>query len=268
MSDTVRQSIASVYELQGQQYCRWGNRGQIDYVHPSITNLTDFFDFLMFFRISFSFIILGPGPFGGPDQGCTRLLALLRHYVGLGQGYQVYVKFLQIGIFWKGLGALRRPPLEPMANYSLQHLAWKTVVLLVLAAGRRRSELSALSFEDGCAQWGDQVGYLKTRVGVMARVLANRDRSFLISPNWWVFTKRREGRFLCPLRALKGHRQRMLESRRAGKHMFMCYIEGLRHVPASPMTISRWIVETVRFTLRAVVGKGGIPFHKVRVQSE
>jgi hypothetical protein len=46
--------------------------------------------------------------------------------------------------------------------------------------------------------------------------------------------------------------------------MFMCHKKGLQHVPASPTTISRWIVETVRFTLRSVVNRGGIPFHRVR----
>jgi hypothetical protein len=167
------------------------------------------------------------------------------------------------------LGALRRLPFEPMASISLQHLSWKTAFLLALASGRRRSELSALSFEVGCTQWGDQVAYLKTRVGFMAkRLVASRDRSVIVIPalSQLVGThpEAREERFLCPLRALKWYRQRTLESRRGDKHMFMCFREGWQHLPASPATISRWVVDTVRFALHTIVDKGGVPFHRVR----
>lgn len=141
--------------------------------------------------------------------------------------------------------------------------------LLALASGRRRSEISALSFEDGCTQWGDQVAYLKTRVGFMAkRLIANRDRSVIVIPalSQLVGTHpdAREERFLCPLRALKWYRQRTLESRRGDKHMFMCFRDGSQHLPASPSTISRWIVDTIRSTLSTILVKGGAPFLKVR----
>ena len=277
MSDTVRQSTASVYESRWRQYCCWCDRGQIDYVRPSVTNLADFFDFLFYEKKLSSSCILGyrsaisplvQAHLGARIRDVPRLQALLRHYV-LARPRVAGLRKPPDWDLLEVLRALRRPPFEPMANISLQHLTWKTVFLLALASGRRRSELSALSFEDGCTQWGNQVVYLKTRVGFMAkRVIANRDRSVISIPalSQLVGTHQeaREERFLCPLRALKWYKQRTSESRRADKHMFMCYKEGLQHVPASPATISRWIVETVRFSLRTIVKKGGIPFLKVR----
>lgn len=82
--------------------------------------------------------------------------------------------------------------------------------LLALASGRRRSEIADLSFEDGCTQWGDQVVYLKTRVGFMAkRLIASRDRSIIVIPSLSQLVgtdhhDAREERFLCLLRALNG----------------------------------------------------------------
>ena len=45
-----------------------------------------------------------------------------------------------------------KAPFEPLNSCSLQYLTLKTVFLVALAAGRRRSEIHVLSIERGCFQ--------------------------------------------------------------------------------------------------------------------
>ena len=45
------------------------------------------------------------------------------------------------------LQALSKPPYEPLREASLKHLTLKTVFLLTMASGGRRSELQALVFD-------------------------------------------------------------------------------------------------------------------------
>ena len=44
------------------------------------------------------------------------------------------------------LGALNKPPYEPLQEASLKHITYKTVFVLPMAWARRRSELQALVF--------------------------------------------------------------------------------------------------------------------------
>ena len=45
------------------------------------------------------------------------------------------------------LDALRKPPFEPLTTINLPNLTVKTVFLVALATGRRRSELHAMTME-------------------------------------------------------------------------------------------------------------------------
>ena len=51
------------------------------------------------------------------------------------------------------LEALSKPPYEPLRQASLKHLTLKTVFLLAMALGGRRSELQALVFDPQCIQF-------------------------------------------------------------------------------------------------------------------
>ena len=52
---------------------------------------------------------------------------------------------------------------------------------------------------------------------------------------------------LCPVRALHHYIKRTAESRRDHTAMFMCHAQGKRHKPASKMTMSRWVTDTIKY---------------------
>ena len=56
------------------------------------------------------------------------------------------------------LWSLTKAPYEPLDQASLQVLTWKTVFLLVFASAKRRSEIHALSIEDGHIRFNDLDG--------------------------------------------------------------------------------------------------------------
>jgi hypothetical protein len=147
------------------------------------------------------------------------------------------------------LDALRRAPFGPLGEAILKHLTLKTVFLLALASGRRRSELGVLSFLNQCAllsehstciyTWRRDWAFLPIRSRTWSR---NGSRSLdrIVGP------EDSQERILCPVRALSWYRDRTKSSRRDNEHMFVCYATGWEHKEASPTTISRWITETIR----------------------
>ena len=58
------------------------------------------------------------------------------------------------------LEALSKPPYEPLREASLKHLTLKTVFLLAMASGRRRSELQALVFDPQYIQFNLGLPYI------------------------------------------------------------------------------------------------------------
>ena len=54
------------------------------------------------------------------------------------------------------LEALAKPPYEPLQEASLKHLTYKTVFLLAMASGERRSELQALVLDSKYLQYKTQ----------------------------------------------------------------------------------------------------------------
>ena len=70
----------------------------------------------------------------------ARMDAFMQYYQAAGFSREVS----KLGIV---LEALSKPPYEPLREAFLKHLTLKTVFLLAMASGRRRSELQALVFD-------------------------------------------------------------------------------------------------------------------------
>ena len=144
---------------------------------------------------------------------------------------------------------LLKEPFEPIESASIKFLTWKTVFLLALASGKRRSELHALS----CAKvvWKEDGSTVK--LGVIPSFLAKTQLagtpslSFLVpalAPS--LGPGLQEDAKLCPLRALKVYLERTKDMRTGKRLLFVSFLPNFPS-DIRPATISAWIKKCVLF---------------------
>ena len=142
------------------------------------------------------------------------------------------------------LRVLAGPPFEPMAKASLLHLTMKTVFLVAIASGQRRSTLHALSTASGHIRWEPTSVRLVPKAGFIAKnQFALADGVEVVLRSLTDFSSVREDRLWCPVRALKRYVDRT-RPLRSDDQLFLISREPFS--PASRDTISRWIVDTIQ----------------------
>ena len=144
------------------------------------------------------------------------------------------------------LSALTTSPFEPLETCGFKEMTFKTVFLIALASGRRRSEIHALSYSD--VHFSDHSVTLSTFPGFLAK---NQLPSVLSSP---ISLPSLQGQdmdpLLCPVRALKIYLGRVSSRRRGRKRLFISHLESFEK-EISCDSISRWIVQTIRLAYSA-----------------
>ena len=144
------------------------------------------------------------------------------------------------------LFSLIKEPFEPLAEVPLKFLTYKTVFLVLLAAGCRRSELHALSYEKFShdSHWRNvtldpMVSFiLKTQLrskGASAlEPISIPSLAHSLGPDL------SEDRKLCPVRALKIYLARTQDMRSGKNRLFISFMPG-KSSDISKNTISGWI---------------------------
>ena len=147
------------------------------------------------------------------------------------------------------LNALLSKPFEPLERASLKFLTFKTVFLLALASGKRRSEIHALAFnriawkEDGSSVRLSVIpSFLaKTQLaGTPALSFSIPALSASLGPGL------EEDAKLCPLRALRIYVDRTRELHLGKRLLFVSYLRNFLG-EIRPATISAWIKRCVLF---------------------
>ncbi len=149
------------------------------------------------------------------------------------------------------LDVLSRHPFEPIINCSLKFLTYKTVFLIALASGRRRSEIHALSADDACVSFthDESAVELHTFPGFLAKnQLPSVAHTSLHIPSLPRETESTNC-VLCPVRALKSYLRRVSHFRNGRRRLFISFRHKMT-TEVSASTISRWIVETIRLAYR------------------
>ena len=141
------------------------------------------------------------------------------------------------------LHQLTKPPFEPLRKASLKHLTFKTVVLLALGSGKRRSEIHVHAWLNK-ADWSKESLYpspsflAKNHLAkegpecvapvVIPALAPNLDKSL------------KEDRSLCPVRALCYYLDKTQDLRQGKELVFVSFKKGFNK-DISPATISSWI---------------------------
>ena len=142
------------------------------------------------------------------------------------------------------LRALAKPPFEPMAQASFHHLAVKTVFLVAIASGQRRSTLHALTLEPGHIRWESAGVRLIPRADFLAKnqSASSKEAVQIFLPSLSSHSSVMQDKLWCPVRALKWYVDRS-RSLRTSPDLFISTVAP--HSRVSLSTISRWLVEAI-----------------------
>lgn len=248
-----RHSTRKVYDAKWKVYANWCGKREVDPCDPSVRRLADFFVFLFDKKkLAVSTIkgyratIANTLMFRRARAVCSNpaISELFRAFEQKRPvSHSLTPKWDLACVLW----SLTKAPYEPLGQASLQHLTWKTVFLLALASAKRRSELHALSVEDGHVRFNNLDGSvsLLCQSGFLAKnqLPSVAPTPFTIPSLSQVCGQNDPDRLLCPVRALKYYLQRVKPLRGLRKRLFIP-MKGGGDVSAA--SISRWVAATIR----------------------
>ena len=250
-----RRSTRSVYEAKWTIFTKWCDANQVDFRSPPVKSVADFLMHL------FEDKKLQPSTIDGyrsaiadklgnttvnisKDDNLTRLLESFHRDRPKGRrGIPSWNLSLV-------LHQLTKAPFEPLREASLKHLTFKTVFLLALGSGKRRSEIHAWQHKNIRHQsdWS-KVSLFPSPSFLSKNQLAKEGPESVapvvipaLAPT--LDKSLKSDRSLCPVRALRYYLDRTSDLRQHKELVFVSFKKGFDK-DISPATISSWIKQTV-----------------------
>ena len=252
IADARRTSTNKVYNAKWKVFTNWCSARKVNPLDPSMRRIADFLIFLFDKRK------LSVSTIKGYRSMISHTLSF-RHQntIGSDSSLSELIRAFELKrpvarsltpkwdlscVLW----SLTKAPYEPLDQATLQLLTWKTVFLLTLASAKRRSEIHALSTEDGHLRFNaDGSVSLLCQTGFLAKTqLPSVAPSPFSIPSLSLNCGRDDAdRTLCPVRALKFYLARVKPLRGHRKRLFLP-LKGGGDISAA--SISRWIASTIR----------------------
>ena len=250
-----RRSTRTVYEAKWAVFVRWCETSQVDFRNPSIKQIADFLLHLFQeknlqpstiegYRSAIADKLGNTSINVGKDDNLTRLLDSFHRDRPKGRrGVPAWNLSLV-------LHQLTKAPFEPLRKASLKHLTFKTVFLLALASGKRRSEIHAWLNKNirHQADWS-KVSLYPSPSFLAKNHLAKEGPECVapvvipaLAPT--LDKSLKEDRSLCPVRALRYYLDKTQDLRTRKELVFVSFKRGFDR-DISPATISSWIKQTV-----------------------
>ena len=250
-----RRSTRSVYEAKWAVFKKWCGTNQVDFRSPPVKSVANFLLYL------FEDKKLQPSTIDGyrsaiadklgnatvnisKDDNLTHLLESFHRDRPKGRrGIPSWNLSLVLHQLTKG-------PFEPLREASLKHLTFKTVFLLALGSGKRRSEIHAWQHKNIRHQsdWS-KVSLFPSPSFLSKNQLAREGPESIapvvipaLAPT--LDRSLKSDRSLCPVRALRYYLDRTSDLRRNKELVFVSFKRGFDK-DISPATISSWIKQTV-----------------------
>ncbi|XP_072166762.1 uncharacterized protein [Diadema setosum] len=262
-SSFLRSSTRATYDSRLQHYFKWWYDKKVDPSTAPVGEIADFLLHLFDKNLAFSTIrgyrsaisALHKGFRGGETVGSSSHLTRLMKSLFLSRPPQK--KLSPSWSLSRVLRALSRAPFEPMHDSSLANLTIKTILLIAVASGRRRSFLHALSTKPGHIRWETNGVRLIPHAKFLAKnQTMNSTPGEIFIPALKTLSSISQDKLWCPVRALKWYLHKT-EELRTSDNLFISI--NSPHGSVSPDTISRWIVQAIK-----AGGTTSILSHKVR----
>ena len=250
-----RKSTRSVYEAKWTIFTKWCITNQVDFRSPPVKSVADFLMYLFedkklqpstidVYRSAIADKLGNTTVNISKDDNLTRLLESFHRDRPKGRRG---VPSWNLSLV---LHQLTKAPFEPLKEASLKHLTFKTVFLLALGSGKRRSEIHAWQNRNirHQADWS-KVSLFPSPSFLSKNQLAKEGPESVapvvipaLAPT--LDKSLKADRSLCPVRALRYYLDRTSDLRQHKELVFVSFKKGFDK-DISPATISSWIKQTV-----------------------
>ena len=256
-----RQSSRKVYESRWSIFATWCSENEVDVKSPSIPEIANFLNHL-FQDKSFkpstisgyrTAIADGLSPHGENISKSSELNRLLSSFHRDRPKANKSIPTWDLSLV---LLALTKSPFEPLSKASLKILTLKTVFLMALASGKRRSEIHSWTFKSFSFKrdWSE-VTFSPSPAFLAKNQLASMGPSAIkqvvipaLKPT--LDSSMIEDISLCPVRALKYYLDRTKDLRKDKHLVFVSFKEGFSKDISRP-TISSWIKQAILLALES-----------------
>ena len=250
-----RGSTRAVYKSKWTVFVKWCKSNKVDFRSPSVNQIADFLLYLFKernlqpstidgYRTAIADMVGNDKLNISSDENLTRLLDSFHRDKPKGRRG---VPSWNLSLV---LHQLTKAPFEPLRKASLRHLTFKTVFLLALGSGKRRSEIHAWLAKNIRHQEDWSKVSLYPSPSFLSKNQLARDGPTSVAPVVIpalapTLDKSLSGdRSLCPVRALRYYLDRTKDSRQGKELVFVSFKTGFQK-DIVPATISSWVKQTV-----------------------
>ena len=250
-----RGSTRAVYKSKWTIFVKWCKSNKVDFRSPSVNQIADFLLYLFKernlqpstidgYRTAIADMVGNDKLHISSDENLTRLLDSFHRDKPKGRRG---VPSWNLSLV---LHQLTKAPFEPLRKASLKHLTFKTVFLLALGSGKRRSEIHAWLAKNIRHQEDWSKVSLYPSPSFLSKNQLARDGPTSVAPVVIpalapTLDKSLSGdRSLCPVRALRYYLDRTKDSRQGKELVFVSFKAGFQK-DSVPATISSWVKQTV-----------------------
>ena len=251
LSGVLRESSSRLYQSRWKIFCGWCRGRSVAPVNASVPVVVDFLIHLRQDKgLSVSAVkgycsaLSSVLALKGRDLAASReITTLLRSFSRSVNPVELRPPAWDVSLV---LQSLTGAPYEPLRTCEERFLAQKTLFLLALASAKRIGELHALSYRvSHTRDWGEVSFAFVT--GFVAKTqdpssLAPRFEGFTV-PALTNARKNRNGRLLCPVRAVKVYLDRTAPHRPRCERLFVTAGRSKKEI--SKTTVSFWLRKTI-----------------------
>ena len=253
-----RSGTQKVYNSKWSRWITWCSAKSVDPIKPRNVDLVNFLAHLVAqeglspssIKVFRSAIVTSLKQLGGRVRGESAHPHLVRDVVrGIEASAASNPRRVPLWDLVLVLGVLREPPYEPLRSLDRKTLTLKTAFLLMLASGRRASEVNSLSGlpADVCRE-ADGTYLLKFLPEFRAKNQTASDRSPVvrIPPLSSILGPDDDDVSLCPVRCLKRYLRVVSVRRPTTCRKLLLSVNPNYDRDVSTTTVSRWVSEVVR----------------------
>ena len=251
-----RESSRKVYQSRWTIYGQWCTENKVDITSTAVTQVAEFLNYLFTVKNLKPATITGyrtaiADALGSQGEFISKSLELNRLIASFTRDRPKPNRSIPTWDLSLVLLGLTKPPFEPLSEAPLKWLTYKTVFLLALASGKRRSEIHAWTHSSVSSRRNWSEVTVSPSPAFLAKNQLASDGPDSIKPvvipalTTMLDSSLVEDKSLCPVRALKVYLQKTKSMRKGKALLFVSLREGYSK-DITRITISQWIKHTIQ----------------------
>ena len=251
-----RESSRKVYQSRWTIYGQWCTENKVDITSTAVPQVAEFLNYLFTVKNLKPATITGyrtaiADALGSQGEFISKSLELNRLIASFTRDRPKPNRSIPTWDLSLVLLGLTKPPFEPLSEAPLKWLTYKTVFLLALASGKRRSEIHAWTHSSVSSRRNWSEVTVSPSPAFLAKNQLASDGPDSIKPvvipalTTMLHSSLVEDKSFCPVRALKVYLQKTKSMRKGKALLFVSLREGYSK-DITRITISQWIKHTIQ----------------------